>query len=175
MKSISSMLLRYIVLAVILCAASMPVYAKAKGTNAVTPATDGTASETPVQTAGKKSGKTAKPEKGNTDTAKLKEGDTGYTLGALSNINAASGTLQIDERVFKLATNCVISVSGKKEGATLADFKKGDKIEMRYVVVNGVLSVTALSSKASSDGGKKKKSAGTDDADSAVKKKKSKE
>ena len=63
----------------------------------------------------------------------------------------------VDGKTLKVGEKSAFFPAGKKEGATLADFKKDDKVTISYVEKDGELTVVTLSVQSAEKVGKKKK------------------
>ncbi|MBN8217677.1 MAG: hypothetical protein J0L75_13625 [Spirochaetes bacterium] len=78
-------------------------------------------------------------------------------MGAVGEIDAKAGTLMVDGKTLKVGEKSAFFPASKKEGATLADFKKDDKVTVSYSEKDGELTVITLSIQSAEKGGKKKK------------------
>ena len=83
--------------------------------------------------------------------------DCQLVMGAIDEIDAAAGTLTVGEKKLKVAEKCSFQPGGKVENATLASFKKGDKVLVTAKSENGELLATIIAIQSGEKGAKKKK------------------
>lgn len=98
----------------------------------------------------------AKDKKGGKGNAEAAEG-TKIVMGVVSEVDAKAGTLVVDGKTLKVGEKSAFFPAGKKEGATLADFKKDDKVTASYVEKDGAMTLVTLSIQSAEKSKKKKK------------------
>lgn len=81
-------------------------------------------------------------------------------MGVVSEIDAKAGTVVIDGKTLKVGEKSAFFPAGKKEGATLGDFKKDDKVTASYIEKDGAMTLVTLSIQSAEKSKKKKKNKG---------------
>lgn len=88
-----------------------------------------------------------------------------YFSGEINSIDFKAGTVAVKKKdsgsmTFQSATTTKYYVKQKKEGASMSDFKVGDKVEVWYVVENGTPTIHRLAEEGSHPEKKAKKEGG---------------